>query len=66
MVDNYKITKLTGFVILWIILGIIYSPIYIAAWLLRLVARFLLSISYFGLLQGKIGCQVFKSLFSFI
>lgn len=63
---NYKITKLTGFVILWIILGVIYSPIYIAAWLLRLVARFLLSISYFGLLQGKMGCQVFKSLFSFI
>lgn len=63
---NYKITKLTGFVILWIILGVIYSPIYIAAWLLRLVARFLLSISYFGLLQGKMGRQVFKSLFSFI
>lgn len=63
---NYKITKLTGFVILWIILGVIYSPIYVAAWLLRLVARFLLSISYFGLLQGKMGRQVFKSLFSFI
>lgn len=64
--ENYKITKLTGFIALWIIIGLIYSPIYIAAWLLRLVARLLLSISYFGLLQGKMGCQVFKSLFSFI
>lgn len=63
---NFKVTKLTAFVILWITLGIIYSPIYVAAWLLRIIARFLLAISYFGLLRGKMGCQVFKSLFSFV
>lgn len=66
MKKSIKITKVTIFVILWAILGIIYSPVFIAAWLLRIVARFLLSISYFGMLQGKIGKEVFKSLFKFV
>lgn len=61
---NVRLSKASATVILWIILGVIYSPIYICAWVLRIVARFLLSISYFGMFNGKMGRDVFKSLFS--
>lgn len=59
-----KITKASATVILWTIVGLLWSPIFISSWLLRVVARFLLSISYFGMLNGKMGCDVFKSLFN--
>lgn len=51
------------FFIVWVFAGLIYSPVFIAAWLLHIVARFLLSISYFGLLNAKMGQDVFKSIF---
>lgn len=59
-----KITKASATVILWTIVGLLWSPIFISSWLLRIVARFLLGISYFGMLNGKMGCDVFKSLFT--
>lgn len=55
-----KIFKLK---ILWKMLGIIYFPIYIACWLLREIARFILAISYFGLLEVRMAKDIFKSLF---
>lgn len=58
-----KRTKVTFFVIMWTIVGILYAPIFILAWLLKPIARLLLAISYFGLLDGKIGKAVFKSMF---
>lgn len=59
-----KITKASATVILWTIVGLLWAPIFIASWLLRIVARFLLSISYFGMLNDKMGRDVFKSLFT--
>lgn len=58
-----KRTKVTFFVIMWTIVGILYAPIFILAWLLKPIARLLLAISYFGLLDGKMGKAVFKSMF---
>lgn len=57
-----KITKASAAVILWTLVGLLWLPVFIASWLLRIVARFLLSISYFGMLNGKMGRDVFKSL----
>lgn len=59
-----KITKASATIMLWTLVGLLWAPIFIASWLLRIVARFLLSISYFGMLNGKMGCGVFKSLFT--
>lgn len=59
-----KITKTTAVIMLWAFLGIIYFPIYVAMWLLRIIARLLLSIAYFGTLEGKMGKNVLKSIFS--
>ena len=56
--------KITAKLCLFALIGIIYFPIYLCAWLLRIVARFLLSIAYFGTLDGAMGKEVFKSLFS--
>lgn len=58
-----KRTKVTFFVIMWTIVGILYAPIFVLAWLLKPIARLLLAISYFGLLDGKMGKAVFKSMF---
>ena len=51
------------FIITWTLVGFVYSPVFIAAWLLHIVARLLLSISYFGLLNASMGRDVFKSIF---
>ena len=53
------------FLIIWTIVGIIYAPVFIAAWVLHFVARFLLGIAYIGLLNGRRGKDVLKSLFRF-
>jgi len=53
------------FIITWSLVGLVYSPVFIAAWLLHIVARLLLSIAYFGMLNGQRGRDVFKSLFRF-
>lgn len=54
----YKLVILT-------LIGLIYLPVYISAWLLRIVARILLAIAYFGTLNGRMGVAVLKSIFSF-
>ena len=53
------------FVITWAIAGICYLPIFFCAWLLHIVARILLAISYLGMLNAKMAFDVFKSLFHF-
>lgn len=58
-----KRKKVTFIVIMWAIVGALYSPIFILAWLLRPIARLLLAISYFGLLDMVMGKAVFKSIF---
>lgn len=42
---------------------IIYFPVYCAAWLLHKIARLLLAISYFGLLDWLKGADIIKYLF---
>lgn len=53
------------FLVLWTILGILYFPFFVVAWCLHVISRLLLSISYFGMLNGKRGRDVFVSLFRF-
>ena len=52
------------FILVWTLAGLCYAPVFIAAWFLHIVARLLLSIAYFGMLNGQRGRDVFKSLFS--
>lgn len=52
------------FSIFWHILGIIYFPIFIAFWLLHKIARFILAISCFGMLETKIGKDIIIHLFT--
>lgn len=48
---------------IWICLGVVYVPVYLASLLLHKVARLLLAISYFGMLENKIGKDIIKYLF---
>lgn len=48
----------------WFLIGLMYLPIYVIAWLLRIVARILLAISYIGTLNVIMGIEVFNSIFS--
>lgn len=57
--------KLPYKLIIWTLIGLIYLPVYISAWLLRIAARILLAIAYFGTLNGRMGVAVLKSIFSF-
>lgn len=49
---------------LWQYFGVIYAPIYVAFWLLHKVARLILAISYFGMLQKTTGKDIIKYLFA--
>ena len=49
---------------IWHALGVIYAPAYIAFWLLHKVARLLLAISYFGMLEKQIGKDIISNLFN--
>lgn len=49
---------------IWRILGIIYSPIYILSWLFHKIARLMLAISYFGMLEKQIGKDIITNLFN--
>lgn len=60
-----KKLKLPYKLIIWTLIGLIYLPVYISAWLLRIVARILLAVAYFGTLNGRMGVAVLKSIFSF-
>lgn len=53
-----KIAKIT-----WQILEVIYFPAYVAFWLLHKIARLMLAIAYFGLLNKQAGKDIIKSLF---
>ena len=49
--------------LVWLIIGIIYFPIYFAAWCLHIIARILLAIAYLFMLQPHIARNVFSSVF---
>lgn len=48
---------------LWRYVGVLYFPIYLLAWVLHKIARFMLAITYFGLLNKRTGKDIIKSLF---
>lgn len=49
---------------IWHALGVIYAPVYVAFWLLHKVARLLLAISYFGMLEKQVGKDIVLNLFN--
>lgn len=51
--------------LLFCLLGIIYYPVYVLCWVLHIIARLLLSISYLGLLDRQRAKNIFKSLFRY-
>ena len=56
-----KMKKVLKF--LWRCVGILYFPIYLLAWVLHKIARLMLAIAYFGLLNKQAGKDIIKSLF---
>lgn len=48
---------------IWRALGVVYFPVYVASWFLHKVARFILAVSYFGMLEKQIGKDIIRSLF---
>lgn len=48
---------------LWRYVGVLYFPIYLLAWVLHKIARLVLAISYFGMLEKRVGKDIIKSLF---
>lgn len=48
---------------LWTLAGIFYCPIYVLAWILHKLARLILAISYFGMLNKQAGKDIIKYLF---
>lgn len=48
---------------LWRCVGILYFPIYLLAWVLHKIARLMLAVVYFGLLNKQAGKDIIKSLF---
>lgn len=48
---------------LWYYARILYFPAFIAFWLLHKIARLLLAISYFGMLEKNVGKDIIRYLF---
>lgn len=48
---------------LWRFAGVFYFPVYVLARVLHKVARLVLAISYFGMLEKQVGKDIIKSLF---
>lgn len=49
--------------LVWFIIGVIYFPIYLTAWILHVIARLLLVIAYLFMLQPHVARNVFSSVF---
>jgi len=60
-----KLSNLPFKTICWALIGLMYLPLFIFFWLLRIVARLLLGIAHIGTFNGRIGTQIIKSIFSF-
>lgn len=49
---------------IWSVLGVCYIPIYILSLVLHKVARLLLAVSYFGMLDYRTGKDILKYMFT--
>lgn len=47
----------------WRVLGAFYFPVYLVFWVLHKIARLILALSYFGMLNKRIGNDIIKHLF---
>lgn len=47
---------------LWITLGVLYFPVYAAGWLMHMVARSVLALSYLLMLDGRKALDIMRSL----
>ena len=62
--NKENMTKMDkALIVLCIAVGVIYFPVYAASYILRVIARLLLGISYLGLLRLDMAKGVFKHLF---
>ena len=50
--------------IMYVLIGLLYAPIFIAFWALLYVSRFVLAISHYGTLNATMGNRIMASLFS--
>lgn len=64
MKTRFSKFKQNMLIILYTIVGALYFPLYLFAWLLRIISRFFLALSYFGMLEGRKGKDIIKTLFS--
>lgn len=55
------VNKIAKFI--WQILKYAYFPLYVIFWVLHKLARILLAISYFGMLEKQIGKDIISHLF---
>ena len=49
---------------IWLLLGVLYFPVYLAFWLFHKIARLLLAISYFGMLEKQVGKDILLNIFN--
>ena len=49
---------------IWLLLGVLYFPVYLAFWLFHKIARLLLAISYFGMFEKQVGKDILLNLFN--
>lgn len=58
------VTKAQAKLLTWALVGLLYFPIYLVFWVLRIVARLLLGISYIMTFEKRLGVAVLKSILS--
>lgn len=49
--------------VIWVMLGFIYFPVYVVAWLLHKLARLLLAIAYIFMFKGRQALTIIINLF---
>ena len=49
---------------IWLLLGALYFPVYLAFWLFHKIARLLLAISYFGMFEKQVGKDILLNIFN--
>lgn len=49
---------------IWLLLGVLYFPVYLAFWLFHKIARLLLAISYFGMFEKQVGKDILLNIFN--
>lgn len=51
------------FDVIWLILAMIYAPLFIASWIIHKIARLLLAVAYFGMFEMQMAKDIVLNLF---